>query len=52
MAMINLLTCPEFDKELSRLCKKYPSLESEFEILKKSLTSIPFPAHTFRINNL
>jgi mRNA-degrading endonuclease RelE of RelBE toxin-antitoxin system len=45
--------CPEFDKDLKHLCKKYPSLEKEFPILKKSLEVDPLGStHTFRIDQL
>jgi mRNA-degrading endonuclease RelE of RelBE toxin-antitoxin system len=46
-------TCPEFDKDLKHLCKKYPSLEKEFLLLKKSLEIDPLGStHLFRIDKL
>lgn len=36
-----VFTIPPFDKQLKRLCKKYPSLKEEFSKLIKTLESNP-----------
>jgi len=32
---------PEFEKEFKKLAKKYPSLESDFEVFEKTLVLNP-----------
>jgi mRNA-degrading endonuclease RelE of RelBE toxin-antitoxin system len=36
----NILTIPPFDRQLKKLCKKYPSLKKEFLELIESLEKI------------
>ena len=38
----NLLTTPEFDKEVKRISKKYPTLKNDLSILFSSLAENPF----------
>jgi mRNA-degrading endonuclease RelE of RelBE toxin-antitoxin system len=42
MAKIEIVFLPQFEKELKRLLKKYPSLPDDFENLLTLLTENPF----------
>lgn len=52
MTVISILKCPEFEKDLKRLCKKYLSLEKEFWRLEEALKLVPILVHSERINGL
>ena len=54
MNKINFSTIPEFDKDLKKLLKKYRSLHSDLEDLRKDLNDEPDaePPFSFRIDGL
>ena len=54
MSKINFHEIPEFNKDLKKLLKKYRSLNSDLEDLRKDLNDEPNaePPFSFRIDNL
>ena len=51
---INIEELPEFQKDLKRLLKKYRTLDSDLETVRKDLNDEPdaSPPYSFRIENL
>ena len=51
--MIKVISCPDFDKDVKHLAKKYPSIKDDIEVVSSALqvdwVSLP---HIERINNL
>ena len=54
MSKIKFETIPEFDKDLKKFLKKYKSLNSDLDDLRKDLNDEPDaePPFSFRIDNL